>query len=458
MARATTKIATLNVHSLCSAAKLDELAKLAQDYKLDIVALTEVHRTGTGVVPVTHPDLKSKYFLLYSGPKERKEQGVGLLLSARAYNSLDGDWSAISPRLLRARFRSPQARLTMIVAYAPTLASDDAVHDEFYDSLDSLLNTIPRHDITIPLGDFNAHIGSRAPEFRNVLGPWTNPAPRNKSGYRLLDLCAQHNLVITNTWHQHKPIHRDTFTSPDGKFTHTLDLVLNKRRHFKTILDTRVHRGARAYIETDHELVVSKLRVKLTVKKRKTAPPHLNSNFLSTSERTREQFQEEMKRAYEARKEQRSHEELSNAAEINTEWLCFKDSTVSATAKTCGRSKKRMPFWQSPELLNEIDLKRESYLYKLDTKTNLSNSLAPEPPLEAKYIEALELKAEIADIEYKAARKACSKASYKAKGEFWAQAATELENSYANNEVADAYQRLRSYLRQPTKKTTDLAD
>ena len=131
-----TKIATLNVHSLCSAAKLDELAKLAQDYKLDVVALTEVHRTGTGIVPVTHPDLKSKYFLLYSGHEEWKEQGVGLLLSARAYNSLDGDWSAISPRLLRARFRSPHARLTMIVAYAPTLASEEAIIDEFYESLD----------------------------------------------------------------------------------------------------------------------------------------------------------------------------------------------------------------------------------------------------------------------------------------------------------------------------------
>ena len=76
---------------------------------------------------------------LYSGHEERKEQGVGLLLSARAYNSLDGDWSAFSPRLLRARFRSRQARLTMIVAYASTLASDETIMHEFYESLDSLL-------------------------------------------------------------------------------------------------------------------------------------------------------------------------------------------------------------------------------------------------------------------------------------------------------------------------------
>ena len=125
-ARATTKIATLNVHSLCSAAKLDKLAKLAQDYKLDIIALTDVHRTGKGVIPVTHPDIKGKYYLLYSGHEERTEQGVGLLLSARAYHSFADDWSAISPRLLRTRFRSPQARVILIVAYAPTLPCDEA--------------------------------------------------------------------------------------------------------------------------------------------------------------------------------------------------------------------------------------------------------------------------------------------------------------------------------------------
>ena len=165
-----------------------------------------------------------------------------------------------------------------------------------------------------------------------------------------------------------------------------------------------------------------------------------------------------MKRAYEARKEERSPKERSDVAEPETEWLSFKTAIISATTKTCGHSKKRLPLWQSPELLNEINFKRTSYKKMLDAKTKLSIFLASEPPLDATHKAALELEAETTELIYKAARKMCSKASYKAKGEFWAQAATELENSFSNNEIADAYQHLRSYLRKPTKRTTDLVD
>jgi hypothetical protein len=42
-----------------------------------------------------------------------------------------------------------------------------------------------------------------------------HPSPRNESGKRLLGLCQQNGLVITNTFLNHS-IHRDTCTIPDA--------------------------------------------------------------------------------------------------------------------------------------------------------------------------------------------------------------------------------------------------
>jgi len=110
------------------------------------------------------------------------------------------DWSATSSRIIRARFVTSKARLTVICAYAPTLASSDKSHNEFYNTLESELAKIPVHYMILVLGDFNAHIGTSRMNFHRILGRFSHPSPRNDSGDRLLDLCQRNHLVITNTF------------------------------------------------------------------------------------------------------------------------------------------------------------------------------------------------------------------------------------------------------------------
>ena len=45
--------------------------------------------------------------------------------------------------------------MSIIQEYAPT----DNCSDEFHDDLDKLIRTIPRKDVLVVLGDFNAKIG-----------------------------------------------------------------------------------------------------------------------------------------------------------------------------------------------------------------------------------------------------------------------------------------------------------
>ena len=93
----------------------------------------------------------------------------------------------------------------------PNATSDArASLDSFYEQLHATLASAPSRDMTLILGDFNARIGSRSSQWRSVIGPH-GPDELDENGECLLDLCANDNLIIANTWFQHKPIHQLTW-------------------------------------------------------------------------------------------------------------------------------------------------------------------------------------------------------------------------------------------------------
>ena len=81
--------------------------------------------------------------------------GVGLLISNNVESSLC-DVEPINERILCAHFNGNPAT-SVIVHYAPTEGSDGA--EEHYVNLTNVINSIPKHNVTIITGDCNAHIG-----------------------------------------------------------------------------------------------------------------------------------------------------------------------------------------------------------------------------------------------------------------------------------------------------------
>jgi hypothetical protein len=73
------------------------------------------------------------------------------------------------------------------------------------------------------------------------------------------------NLIVKSTIFPHRDIHKHTWTSPDGVIHNQIDHVLLDKRQHSNILDIQSLRGADC--DTDHYLVVAKLREGISVSK-----------------------------------------------------------------------------------------------------------------------------------------------------------------------------------------------
>ena len=68
----------------------------------------------------------------------------------------------------------------------------------FYEQLQECVRQVPRNDMLMIMGDFNARVGNDIAMWQGIIGQF-GPGGQNENGVRLLDFCAMNQLVITNT-------------------------------------------------------------------------------------------------------------------------------------------------------------------------------------------------------------------------------------------------------------------
>ena len=92
----------------------------------------------------------------------------------------------------------------------PTEDSKNEVKDDFYEQLESTVREVPKQDKLVALGDLNACVGGNVAVWGDVIGKH-GEVVENGNGTRLLQFCAENDLVIANSWFQHKEIHKFTW-------------------------------------------------------------------------------------------------------------------------------------------------------------------------------------------------------------------------------------------------------
>nr|VZI32437.1 unnamed protein product [Spirometra erinaceieuropaei] len=230
-------------------------------YKEDIAALSETRFSEQG--QLEEVDTGDTFFWSGRPKAERRDAGVAFAIRNDIVGRLPCLPQGINDRLmsLRLPLRGGGTFATVISAYDPPMSSHDAAaRDKFYEDLPALLATVSKADKLIVLGDFNARVGTDHTAWRGVLGPHGLRGSKD-NGLLLIHTCAEHRLILTNTFFCLPERERATWRHPRSRQWHLLDYVLVRRRDRRDVLVTKAIADADG--RTDHRLVISKMRIRL---------------------------------------------------------------------------------------------------------------------------------------------------------------------------------------------------
>jgi hypothetical protein len=141
--------------------------------------------------------------------------------------------------------------------HCPTEEKEYEEKEKFYEEIEKVYNGIPKYDVKMIIGDFNAKIGKEE-IYKPVIGTHSKHDRTNENGKMLIEFATERNMRIASTYFHHKTIHQGTWISPDGKTVNQIDHLLIEAKHSRCVTDVRSYRGAD--LDTDHILVKAKIK------------------------------------------------------------------------------------------------------------------------------------------------------------------------------------------------------
>ena len=177
------KIGTWNVRTLYQSGKSHQVAIEMDRYQFEILGLSEV-RWNTSVMTT----LTTGHTFIYSGSSDANDihdKGVGFMLTKKPKRFLL-EWNPVSATIIPARFYTKFQKTIIIQVYLPTNnAMEDDKHD-FYNSFQATINSIPKRDILMLMGDLNAKVGTDRKG--REMGP-NGIVEMNENGELFADFC-----------------------------------------------------------------------------------------------------------------------------------------------------------------------------------------------------------------------------------------------------------------------------
>src|SRR5215510_15103928 len=170
----------------------------------------------------------------------------------------------VSDRITYIVLRGRWCYIIILNVQAPSEEKSDVSKYSFYEELEQVFDHFPEYHIKILLGDFNAKV-RKEDIFKPTIGNDSLHQDSNDNGVRTVNFATSKNLLVKSTMFPHRNVHKYTWTSPDWKTHNQIDNVLIDRRWHSSIVDVRSFRGADC--DTDHYLVVAKVRERLVIRK-----------------------------------------------------------------------------------------------------------------------------------------------------------------------------------------------
>jgi hypothetical protein len=151
----------------------------------------------------------------------------------------------------------------------------------------------------------------------------------------------------------HRSIHKYTWISPDGKTHNQIDYILIDRKQHSSILDVRSFRGADC--DSDHYLVVGKVKERLAVSKRMVKK--MDVERFNLKQEVKVQYQVTIKNKFAALENLDDNRDINKALETIRENIRI---SAKESIRLC-ESKSYKP-WINEECLNLVDRSKQAKL------------------------------------------------------------------------------------------------
>jgi hypothetical protein len=263
-------------------------------------------------------------------------------------------------------FKGHWCDIIVLNVHAPTEDKDDVMKDSFYEELQQVFDQLPRYHMKIFLGDFNAKAG-REDIFKPIIGNESLCEASNDNGVRVVNFATSKNLIVKSTIFPHHDIHNHTWTSPDGVTHNQIDHVLIDKRRHSNILDVRSFRGADC--DTDHYLVVAKLRKRISVSKR----GRQNFDLERFDLRNLDDLEVKEKNQVEFSNRFAALESLDESFNINNAWESIRENIKTSGKDNLGYQKlERNKSWFDDECSKLIDQWKQAKLQWLQNPSQIN--------------------------------------------------------------------------------------
>ena len=160
-------------------------------------------------------------------------------------------------------------------------------------------------------------------------------------------------LIICNTFFQHKPVHQKSWMHPGSKTWHILDYTFVNKKFRSSVEDVRVHCTAAGTIGTDHHLL--RIKLKFHLKSRRKA-----NNVQSIRLNRKKLKDEQLKIAFQAEVNRRPSQSTSSPQTIDDKYADFVNHVRQATTIFFQQdmNNKKQKEWLTDEILDVVNKRK----------------------------------------------------------------------------------------------------
>lgn len=325
-------------------------------FNIDVAALSETRLPDEG----QRSEASSGYTFFWKGKpaSERRIHGVGFAVKTSLVREHHLLPEHVNERISTLRMPLLHGFVTIISVYAPTLTSDDDMKESFYASLRSTLSSVHPQDKLLLLGDLNARVGKDHELWKEIIGRH-GVGNCNSNGILLLGLCAEFNLIITNTTFRLRTRDKTSWMHPRSRHWHLIDYAITRQEHQAMVMVTKALRGADD-CWTDHRPIFCSLRIRLKPKQRSHTnnPPRKRFNITALKDSSSASM---YRSALSARLQRIDHK----VDDPEDAWTSLKAAIISAATESIGFVNRRHQDWfddNSHAIRDLIEQKRKARL------------------------------------------------------------------------------------------------